>query len=133
MGVINIYHEENDATYQVYVDLNSRLLANDANNGGTGVVQYYLDIYSNVPNPDGTGQNEHYVVQTLNDVAPNAINDPASDFQELIIDYIKYFMSLGELGLSSSTSSSSNSSSSSSSSSSSTSEGFSSSSSSQSQ
>lgn len=128
MAQINIYHEENNRTYQVYVNLKSGLLYTDANGGGTGEQDYYLDIYTNIPGADGAAQTEHYVVRTLNDVAPDAANDPAADFQELIIDYIKYFMGQGELGQSSSSSSSSSGSSSSSSSSSSNSSSSSSSS-----
>lgn len=138
MATINIYHEENNRTYQVYVNLKSGLLYSDANGGGTGQQDYYLDISTNIPGADGSVQTEHYVVRKLDDVAPNAANNPAADFQELIVDYIKFFMGQGDLGQSSSSSSSSSQSSNSSSSesnssSSSSSKSSSSSSSSQSQ
>ena len=116
MGTINIYNDENDQTYQVTVDLQHRFLAPEAYGSPDhlGEDDYYLDIYTSIPKADGT-QQPHFIVRTLSDVDPDS-TPPASDFQELVVGYVEYFMSQGELGMSSSSSGSSGSSESSSSS-----------------
>ena len=105
MGIINIYNDENDQTYQVTVDLQHRFLAPESAGASLGQDDYYLEIYTNIPKADSS-QQLHHLVRTLNDVDPDSA-PPAADFQELVVGYVEYFMTQGELGMSSSSSSSS--------------------------
>lgn len=130
MGIIYIYNEEDNSRLQINVELKYGFLASELASANRS--EYYLEITPNFRKANGSAFNK-FVVRTLTDVAPGATT-PATDFQELIDDYVDYFMTAAEMALSSSSSSTSSSSSSegysSSSSSSSSSEGTSSSSSS---
>ena len=104
MGTINIYDDEIDQTYQVTVDLQHRFLAPESAGSYLGQDDYYLELYTNIPKADGS-QQPHYLVRTLSDVDPDS-SPPAADFQALVVGYVEYFLTQGELGMSSSSSSS---------------------------
>ena len=104
MATIQVYHEENNRTYQVNVVLNRTLLSD-----GSGSAEEYLLISTTIRKADGTAFGT-YRVKDLTDVPPGY--PTASDFTELVNDYIEYFMDQAQLGQSSSSSSLSSSSSS---------------------
>jgi len=120
MGTINIYNDENNTTYQVFVDLVSGYLSpEDLGGTANGEFDIWLRISTNIPK-DNISSYGQYVVRDLTDVAPGA-SSPADDFNALIQGYIDYFMSDAGMAMSSSSSSTSSGSSNSSSSNSSSS------------
>ena len=120
MATINVYHDEDNKTYQINVSLKQSFLSPELGTGGAGLtdanLEFYLTINTTIKKVDNTGFGT-YVVRSLSDVAPGA--GPASSWTELINDYVDYFLTAAEMGMSSSSTSSSSDSSGSSSSSSS--------------
>lgn len=122
MGTINVYHDEDDKTYQVVATLKQGILSPELSTGGTGLTdaatEIYLEITTTIKKVDGS-LFPKFIVRSLNDVAPGAATNPATSWTILMNEYVEYFLTTATLGMSSSTSSSSSQSSPSSSSSSS--------------
>jgi len=108
MSNITFYSEQSNKQYKVNFDLKFTYHVD-----GVGVNEYYLDIYTSIPKKDGSSF-DHYVVRTLDDYPPGG--STATDWTDMITQYINYFVEISEQIASSSSSSSSTSSSSSSSS-----------------
>lgn len=105
MATTKIYHQEENRFYQVTADVFSSVL-----DDGSGEVDYYLKISTSIRKTDGSSFPD-FRVKTLNDVPPGG-SAPATDFSDLVDQYLNYFMTQAELGQSSSSSSNSSSSSS---------------------
>lgn len=127
MGTINVYHDEDDRTYQVVATLKQGILSPELNTGGTAVtdseIEFYLEITTNIRKFDNSTFPK-FIVRSLSDVAPGAATNPATSWTVLMNEYVSYFLTTAEMGMSSSSTSSSSESSPSSNSSSS-SEGYS--------
>lgn len=106
MGTINVYFDEDNRTYQVTATLKQGLLAPESNTGGTnltdGDMEFYLEISTNIKKLDG-GSFPKYIVRSLADVAPGA--GASTTYTSLINNYVNYFITTAEMGLSSSSSS----------------------------
>jgi len=107
MATIQVYHQEENRYYQVNVNLASAILQD----AGSGRMDYYLTISTNLKKRDGTAY-PTYKVTTLADV-PAGTSPAPTTWTELVDDYVSYFVEQSELGQSSSSSTSSSSSSSS--------------------
>lgn len=116
MGTINVYHDEDDKTYQVNATLKQGLLAPDQNTGGTGRTdaanEVYVEITTNMKKADGTSFPK-FIVRSLSDCAPTVAYPsfsptcPATSWTVLINDYVNYFLNAAQFAMSSSSFSSS--------------------------
>ncbi len=104
MGVINIYNDEDNRTYQVNFDLKTGLVI-ESQTTTPGVVDYWLEVYTNIPKADGT-RFTRSIVRSLSDIPPSEVT-PATDLAELVAMWVEYFMTQAELAQSSSSTSSS--------------------------
>lgn len=113
MATISVYHDENNTTYTVNVALVQSFLSPEMNTGGAGLtdanLEFYLTITTTIKKVDGTGFGT-FIVRSLSDVAPGA--GAATSWTQLINDYVDYFLTATEMGMSSSSTSSTSSSSS---------------------
>ena len=112
MPTLSIYDMDNNATYNMSVNLASSFTSTKAaaTQEGQGIPEYYLTITTNIPNPEG-GNFPTYYIKTLEDIPPGY--PTATSFDELVRYYLEYFQSISIYESSSSESSSSSSSSSS--------------------
>ena len=110
MATISIYQVENNRTYQMTVNIASAVLEKISGSPSDAAVDYYLTVSTTLRKSSDNSLFPTYVVRGLYDVPPGYAT--ASSFTELVDDYIEYFITQAELGMSSSESSSSSSSSS---------------------
>lgn len=108
MGTINVYHDEDDKTYQVVATLKQGLLSPEHNTGGAGLTdaatEIYLEITTTIKKIDGSFFPK-FIVRSLSDVAPGAATNPATSWTVLMNEYVEYFLETATLGMSSSSSS----------------------------
>jgi hypothetical protein len=109
MATISIYQAEDNRYYQVSVDIATSLMDRIYGSPSDCQTEYYLKISTTLRKPDNTAFSQ-YVIRTLADVPPGY--SAATTFTELVDDYVEYFITYSEMGMSSSSSSLSSSSSS---------------------
>jgi len=101
-STITVFRQSAGQYYQIVVDLISGVLAVNPDSTTTGELDCYIKITTTIRKTDGTAFSE-VVVRNLSDVPPGF--SPASTFSELIGQYVDYFLTTAEYGMSSSSSS----------------------------
>lgn len=119
MATIYVFNEAENKTYTVTVDVFGTVVDKLLALPTDGDIDYYLKISTTMRKAVDNSAFPVSIIRTLNDVPPGYL--AATDFTDLIENYIEYYMDESELGASTSSSSTSSKSSSSSSSTSSSS------------